>query len=135
MKSKISDIQWVELPSFQDERGCLTAGEVNREIPFEIKRIFMVHDVIEDRGGHAHRDTNQVLLAACGSLTVRAYDGESYDEFLLNQPNKGLLIPNMIFVDLVSFSEGCVCLSLASTHYDIGRSIRTLSEFEKEAAQ
>jgi hypothetical protein len=131
MKTRINDIRWIELNSIQDERGSLTVAEVNGIIPFEIKRIFLVHDVVKDRGGHAHRDTDQVLIAVSGGLTVRAYDGEMFHEFSLHNPTKGLFIPRMIFVDLISFSSGAVCLCLANTHYDMSMSIRSLDEFEK----
>ena len=132
MKGSLSDIRWIDLATFQDQRGCLTAAEVNHEIPFELKRIFLVHNVIQNRGGHAHRDTEQMLIAASGSLTVRVYDGDLRREFFLNKPNKALFIPEMIFVDLINFSNDGVCLSLASTKYDIEKSIRTIEEFEKE---
>jgi dTDP-4-dehydrorhamnose 3,5-epimerase-like enzyme len=131
MNKCIDDLRWIELNSIQDERGCLTVAETNGIIPFNIKRIFLVHNVLKDRGGHAHRDTDQVLIAVSGSLTVRAYDGNMFREFSLNNPTKGLLVPRMIFVDLINFSSGGVCLCLANTHYDMNMSIRSLEEFEK----
>jgi dTDP-4-dehydrorhamnose 3,5-epimerase-like enzyme len=131
MNKCISDISWIELKSIQDERGCLTVAEANSIIPFDIKRIFLVHNVVMDRGGHAHRDTDQVLIAVSGSLTVRAYDGDIFRDFFLNDPSKGLLVPRMIFVDLINFSKDGVCLCLANTHYDNSMSIRNLDEFKK----
>ena len=131
MTTRVNNVRWIELKSIQDERGYLTVAEANRIIPFDIKRIFLVHNIVQDRGGHAHRDTDQVLIAVSGSLTVRVYDGEEHREFFLNDPTKGLLVPRMIFVDLVNFSSGGACLSLANTYYDISMSIRSLGEFEK----
>ncbi len=126
-----SKIRWIELTSISDSRGCLTAAEVENEIPFELKRVFIVHNVLQNRGGHAHLDTDQILIAVSGNLTVETYDGNVKSKFLLSKPSKALYVPRMVFIDLLNFSHDGVCLALANTVYDIEKSIRSLKEFEK----
>lgn len=100
-------------------------------MPFAIERVFLVHDVERgtSRGGHAHRDTEQVIVAAHGALTVRVTDGLDEHEFRLDDPTTGLFVPRMFWVDLLDFSAETVCLVLASTLYDQRRSIRTWDEY------
>ena len=130
--SGIDEVKWIKLNAVIDDRGTLTAIESGRDIPFEIKRIFYVHSTITDRGGHAHRNTQQVLIAVAGKLNVRFTDGEKNCEYHLDDPNMGLYMPPMIFVELVDFTDGGVCLVLANTHYNINASLRTKEEFFKE---
>ena len=124
-------VHWIDLPTTSDERGVLTAIESEADLPFGIKRVFLVHDVTAPRGGHAHRDTEQLLVAAYGCIEVRVSDGERHREFTLDAPTRGLYTPPMVFIDLRQFSPGAVCLVLASTHYDRGRSLRTWEAFLK----
>lgn len=124
-----ADIAWFDLPSHQDDRGRLTAIEAGRDVPIDVKRVFFVHETTRDRGGHAHRDTDQVLIAVCGALTARAFDGMSWREFRLDDATRGLFIPRMLFVELVDFSASGVCLVLANTHYDRSASIRSQADY------
>jgi dTDP-4-dehydrorhamnose 3,5-epimerase-like enzyme len=128
----IEKVKWINLNSVSDERGSLTAVEGGTDIPFSIKRIFYVHDTVTDRGGHAHRATQQVLIAISGSLTVRFTDKHNSKEYKLNDPAMGLYMPPMLFVELMDFSKDGVCLVLADTHYDIKESIRSKSNFYAE---
>ena len=112
-----------------DQRGVLTSIESSIDIPFEIKRIFYMHHILSDRGGHAHIDTDQVVIAISGSFQIELYDGANQVLFNMNDPTKGLYIPRMIFIRLFNFSEDAVCLVLASTHYDIKKSFRNIDEY------
>ena len=112
-----------------DDRGTLTAVEGASDIPFEIRRIFYMHHVTADRGGHAHRDTEQVIIGISGTHIIEVRDGSHSLTFVLDDPNKGLYLPSMIFTSLMAFSEGAVSLVLASTHYDRSRSLRTFAEY------
>ncbi|WP_415715128.1 sugar 3,4-ketoisomerase [Maridesulfovibrio sp.] len=125
-------IRWIDLPSVEDERGVLTAIEENKDIPFEIKRIFYMHHITKPRGGHAHRDTSQVLTAAHGSFSLELFDGKETRTYEMNDPTKGIYMPPMIFVSHYNFSKDAVCLVLADTHYDITKSIRSKEEFLAE---
>ena len=127
--SSLQDVRWLELPSTTDSRGVLTAIEGGQGIPFEIKRVFYMHHVVADRGGHAHRDTEQVAIAAAGTHRIDVSDGEHSQTFEMTDPVRGLYIPRMTFTRLYDFSPGAVCLVLASTHYDMGRSIRSWEDY------
>jgi hypothetical protein len=121
--------QWVELPSSIDARGVLTSVEGGIDIPFEIKRVFYMHHINTDRGGHAHRDTEQVVIAAAGSFKMDLSDGKDTRTFSLDDPMRGVYTPPMVFIKLHDFSPDAVCMVLASTHYDIAKSIRSWEEF------
>ena len=129
--SHFHEITWIDLPSVRDSRGVLTAVEAERDVPFSIRRVFLIHHATADRGGHAHMDTDQVVTAAAGSLTVEVSDGTENRSFRLNDPTRGVYVPRMVFVRLKSFSKGAVCLVLASTHYDISRSFRTWEDYRR----
>jgi dTDP-4-dehydrorhamnose 3,5-epimerase-like enzyme len=125
----VSDIRWINLPSVKDQRGILTSIESDYDIPFDLKRIFYIHHVISDRGGHAHTDTDQVVTAISGSLQIELFDGVNKISFKMDDPSRGLYIPRMIFINLFDFSSDAVCLVLASTRYDIKKSIRNIDDY------
>ncbi len=129
MKSGLGNVRWIELPAVQDDRGTLTAIEAMTDIPFEIRRIFYMHHVTADRGGHAHRDTDQVVIGVAGRHVIEVKDGDMALRFVLDDPNRGLYLPRMTFTSLTDFSDGAVSLVLASSHYDRGKSIRTFEEY------
>lgn len=112
-----------------DERGFLTSIEGEKEIPFKINRVFYMHHVVENRGGHAHIDTDQVVIPISGQFIVSLFDGEYKKEYIMNDCTKGLYIPRLVYTDLYDFSKDAVCLVLANTHYDIGRSLRSLEAY------
>lgn len=128
---KISDIAWINLRSICDDRGCLTAIEGGKSIPFEVKRVFYMHNVFQgaDRGGHAHRDTDQFAVAVYGSLKIIVSDGLESRTVILDNPGWGITLPRLTWTSLVDFSDGAVCMVLASTHYDRSKSIRTWTEY------
>jgi hypothetical protein len=129
MKSGISEIRWIDLPAVTDDRGTLTAIEAARDIPFVIERIFYMHHVSSGRGGHAHRDTDQVVIGISGRHVVEVKDAHQSLRFVLDDPNRGLYLPRMTFTSLVEFSPGAVSLVLASTHYDRAKSLRTFDDY------
>jgi hypothetical protein len=124
MKPSIETTKLISLPSHCDGRGVLTSAEGDRTIPFEIKRVFYMHGISCDRGGHAHIDTDQVIIAVHGSFVVEAFDGERTAAFPMADPTKGLYTPRLTFLTLRQFSAGAVCLVLASTLYDMRMSLR-----------
>lgn len=115
--------------TIKDDRGCLTAIEGAQDIPFEIKRIFYMHHVDSDRGGHAHIDTDQVLIPIHGSLKVKLFNGKEIEEYVMDDCTRGLYIPRLYFTDMYDFTPETVCLVLSSTHYDIGRSLRSMDAY------
>jgi hypothetical protein len=125
----LSAVRWIELPSSIDARGILTSIEGGIDIPFEIKRVFYMHHINTDRGDHAHRDTEQVVIAAAGSFKMDLSDGTDTRTYSLDDPMRGVYTPPMVFIKLRDFSHDAVCMVLASTHYDIAKSIRTWEEY------
>ena len=130
----ITNIKWINLNSVSDDRGSLTAIESGQKINFDIKRVFYIHDVEKgaDRGGHSHRDTDQLAVAVHGSLKIVISDGVDSRLVILDSPEWGIMLPRMTWASLFDFSEGAVCLVLSSTHYDRSKSIRTWSEYLAE---
>ena len=108
------------LPKNHQLNGNLTSITNSKEVPFDIKRIYYLYDVPggNSRGGHAHKDLYQIMIALSGSFTVTVDDGQLKRSFNLFQPYQGLLIPPGLWRDLDNFSSGSICMVLASEVYD-----------------
>jgi len=129
MKSGLAGVRWIELPARRDERGTLTVLEGGMDLPFEIRRIFYMHHIVADRGGHAHLDTDQLVIGISGRHVIEVKDAARSITFVLDDPDKGLYLPRMTFTTLREFSTDAVSLVLASTHYDRSRSLRTFKDY------
>ncbi len=132
---RLKDCKIIQLPKITDRRGNITFIENNRHIPFEIKRVYYLYDVPggESRGGHAHKQLHQFIIAASGSFDVVLDDGFERKRFHLNRSYYGLYLCPMVWRELDNFSTGAVCLVLASEFYDEEDYIRDYSEFKKLA--
>jgi hypothetical protein len=110
----------MELPRITGPRGNLSVVEAQRHVPFDIKRVYFLYDVPggESRGGHAHRQLEQFIIAASGSFEVVLFQGEQERRFFLNRSYYGLYVPRMTWRELENFSSGSVSLVLASEYYD-----------------
>lgn len=118
--------------SFQnngDERGFLTSIEEINNIPIEIKRVFYMHHVTMNRGGHAHIDTDQVIIPVSGSFKVKVFDGENEDVYIMDDCTKGIYTPRLTFCELYDFTPEAVCVVLANTHYDMKMSLRNMEDY------
>ena len=113
------------------KKGNISVVENKKTIPFEIKRAYYLYDIPggESRGGHAHKELSQLIIAASGSFSVTLDDGNVKRTFLLNRPYQGLLIVPGIWRTLDDFSSGAVCLVLASEKYDEMDYIRDYQKF------
>lgn len=130
--SSVYDCSIIEIDKHHHEKGNISVVQNRSTIPFETKRIYYLYDVPggESRGGHAHRELNQLITAASGSFTVTLDDGKIKRTFTLNRPYQGLLVVPGIWRTLDDFSSGSVCLVLASHEYDESDYIREYEEFK-----
>jgi len=119
------------LPRTEDMRGSLTFGEIHRQVPFEVKRYFLVFDVASEhiRGEHAHRTLHQFLVCVAGRCHVVTDDGTHRHEVVLDSPAKGVYIPPMVWSTEYKFTRDAVLLVLASEYYDSQDYIRDYSDF------
>jgi len=129
--SRVKGVQLRRFRYVPDLRGALTAGEFEREIPFSPRRYFLVMDVpsTEVRGEHAHIECHQFLIAVKGSVKVVADDGEQREEFLLDRPDMGLLLPAMTWGIQYGYSSDAVLLVFASDYYDPADYIRDYADY------
>ncbi len=131
-KSSVYDCTMIELDCHHSDRnGNISVVENNLTVPFEVKRTYYLYDVPggENRGGHAHKDLSQLIIAASGSFTVTLDDGNVKRTFMLNRPYQGLYVVPGIWRTLDDFSSGAVCLVLASHVYDENDYIRDYNDF------
>ena len=132
-KPSVYDCSIIELPRIENRAGNITPISNNKEIPFDVKRVFYIYDIPggEDRGAHAHKECHQFLIAAIGSFEIELNDGKTKRTVMLNRPYYGLHIPPGIWAAEKSFSSGAICLVLASHKYDAADYIRDYKEFLK----
>lgn len=126
----LEEITLTDIPTITDARGNLAVVE-KECLPYPIKRVYYLFDVPSDsyRGGHAHKEQLEFLIALSGSFNVTLDNGFQKKSFLLNKPNKGLLLPTGIWRELEDFSSGAVCLVLSSGEFDEGDYIRDYQDF------
>jgi dTDP-4-dehydrorhamnose 3,5-epimerase-like enzyme len=132
----VDDCRLVELPVVHNPQGNLTFIEGEKHVPFDIARVYYLYDVPggATRGGHAHRELQQLLVAMSGSLEIVVDDGSERRGIRLNRSYIGLYMPSMIWRELVDFSSGSVCMVLASAPYEEADYIRDYDEFRQAAA-
>jgi hypothetical protein len=131
VQSRVKGVKLVSLPTVQAARGDLTALELPQIVPYEVKRIFLVHHVsdLEIRGEHAHKKCWQFLIAAAGSITVDVTDGKIKETFLLDNPAQGLLIPPLVWGTQYNYSSDGSLLVLASEKFDPEDYLHNFEEF------
>lgn len=133
MQSSVYDCVILPLSKIHNRAGNITIIEGGKNVPFDIKRIYYLYDVPggESRGGHAHKELYQLVVAASGSFDVLLDDGTNKKVVTLNRPYYGLLIVPGIWRELLEFSSGAVCLVLASLVFDEGDYIRNYEDYTK----
>ena len=134
MKTSVFDCSILELDRHHSQRkGDISVVENSITVPFDTKRVYYLYDVPGgvDRGGHAHKELQQLIVAASGCFTVELDDGKVKRSFTLNRPYQGLYVVPGIWRVLKDFSSGSVCLVLASEKYDPEDYIRDYDDFLK----
>ncbi len=131
--STIDDVRIIELPKFLDARGNLSFAENFKQIPFEIKRTYWIYDVPggENRGGHAFRENQELVIALSGAFDVIVDDGVKKKTFSLNRSYYGLYIPNGLWRTMENFSTNSFALEFGSVNYLPEDYIRDYDEFLK----
>lgn len=121
----------IDLPRIGDPRGNLTFVEGGVHVPFQIARVYYLYDVPggESRGGHAHKNLEQLIVAMSGSFDVVVDDGTRRKTFTLNRSYVGLYLPTLIWRELINFSSGAVCTVMASQRYDESDYYRQYGDF------
>lgn len=131
MKTTVDDCSYWNLPKMSERCGALTPVYGNFHIPFPINRIYYIYDVPggESRGGHAHKELQQMLVSVMGAFDVVVNDGVTVKTFRLERANYGLYIPQMIWRELINFSSGGICLVLTSSWFEENDYIRKFENF------
>jgi dTDP-4-dehydrorhamnose 3,5-epimerase-like enzyme len=128
----MKNVKILEFNVNKDERGSLVSLEQSNNIPFDtIKRVYYLYNLNtgERRGFHAHKKLEQVLVCVSGSCRILVDNGEDKEEVLLDKPNKGLFIGNMVWHEMFDFSRDCVLMVLASEVYKEEDYIRDYENF------
>jgi dTDP-4-dehydrorhamnose 3,5-epimerase-like enzyme len=128
---------FITLPLKSDKkRGDLCFGEARRHIPFVIKRIYWIFNVSskKQRGGHAHKKTEQVLFCLKGSVRIKLDDGVNKDAIILSKPNIGIFLGKMLWHSMMDFKNNSVLLVVASEFFKEADYIRDYNTF-KSATQ
>ena len=130
----IDDCRIIELPMIKNPKGNLTFIEARRQIPFDIRRVYYLYDIPggEERGGHAHRALQQLIIAMSGSFDIRLDDGRAKKTVHMNRSYYGLYICPMIWREIDNFSSGAVCMALASEFYDEADYYRDYDQFIRD---
>ena len=129
--SSIYNCNVITLPKVHNRAGNVTALNNSVDLPFDVRRVYYLYDIPggEVRGGHAHKELHQLIVAVSGSFDITLDDGLNKKTVSLNRPYYGLYIPPGIWRNLSNFSSGAVCLVLASHIYEENDYIRDYSEF------
>jgi hypothetical protein len=128
----VDDCRLLALPRFvQPGHGSITPVEGGKDIPFDIARVYYLYDVPggESRGGHAHRELQEVIISALGSFQVEVDDGSNKKTFTMNRSYHGFYLPRLIWRELKNFSSGAICLVLASQAFREEEYFRDYAEF------
>lgn len=133
--NNLDEVRLIDFQQKGDERGHLVIVEGDRDIPFNIARVFYIYGSEKGvvRGKHANRKSQFVLINVAGTSKVKVKDGKGNEKiFSLDRPHMGIYIPTMVWKDMFDFSENSVLLCLSSEHYDPNEYIRSYKEFEEE---
>lgn len=133
ISNTVFDAHIIDIPKIHNEAGNISVIDNHLGIlPFDIKRVYYLYDIPggEERGGHAHKELQQLIIAACGSFDLILDDGMSKRKFHLNRPNVGVYVPSGLWRELKDFSSGAICLVLASHTYDEYDYFREFKLFE-----
>lgn len=127
----MSLVHIIDLPMLGDDRGQLVAIEGNKQVPFDIKRVYYIYGTGSSvsRGFHAHKELEQMAVCVSGSCEMILDDGKYKETVYMNSPKQGVMVPSLVWHEMHDFSDDCVLLVFASDHYDEADYIRNYQEF------
>ncbi len=130
----MSLFKYIDIKPLGDDRGDLISLEANQNIPFSIKRVYYIFNTeqLASRGFHAHKKLKQVAFCIKGQCNFILDDGSEREVALLDSPNKGILIEQMLWREMHDFSHDCILMIVASEHYDESDYLRDYDHFIKE---
>lgn len=130
-RNSVYDCVILPLNKTHNRAGNITIVEGNKSVPFDVKRVYYLYDIPggEDRGGHAHKELRQLIVAASGSFNVILDDGINKKIVSLNRPDYGILVVPGIWRELMEFSSGSICLVLASEGFKESDYLRSYQDF------
>ncbi len=128
----LDDVIWKKIPVVNDLRGNLAFIQ-KPELGLEFKRVYYLFDIPSGatRGGHAHKQQSELIIALSGSFDIKLHDGRHQQTYTLNRPDRGLLIPNGIWRELENFSANAICLVLNTHYFDEADYIRDFDRFRE----
>ena len=129
--SPLQQCRLIDLPRHTSDRGSLTEVQNDNTLPFAVRRVFYIYDVPgeAERGAHAHRRDEELIIAASGSFDVEIYDGSDRISFTLRRPYQGLYVPPGLWLQLKNFSSGSIALVLVSAPFTEHDYIRNIKDF------
>lgn len=127
-------VELIRFPSHDTKNGVLTmfeCGELADKVPFAIKRVLVINDMKDNdqRGGHTHHETHQILFCLTGACSVTLDNGKEKQTVRLDNPQTGLYLPPYVWHTMQDFAPGTILLVLASTVYDEKEYIRNYEDF------
>jgi len=127
----------IDFPKILDVRGNLSFIQNNDQLPFEVQRVYWIYDVPggEQRGAHAYRSLQEVIIALSGSFDVVLNDGNETRKYTLNRSYYGLYIPRMMWRHLENFSTNSLAFIAADQEYNAQEYIRDYKEFQLQALE
>ena len=127
----LAEIGLIDIPEIIDARGKLIHAEIDQVLPFIARRFFVIYDVpdTEVRGQHAHRELIEFVVAVKGSVKVEIDDGHAKKQFVLDSPQKGLIIPPRFWRSLYEYTSDAILIVAASTKYNADDYIRDYDEY------
>lgn len=129
-KIKVKNSSWIKFRKFSEKKGDLFVGELNRDLPFQIKRVFFIENFNNlKRGQHVHKKNEEIIFAARGSFVLTLDDGQIRQKIKINNPRFGVYLGKNLWREMSGFSKDCLIVSIASRKYEAGDYVHSYEDF------
>lgn len=130
--TSISDVLLQDLDVISDDRGQLTAIEIQKIFKIQLSRVFFIQTKgPSKRGGHAHRLCNQIFICNSGRVNISCSDSKKTTNYDLQDSSLALFVPNGIWVEL-EFQGPALITVLCDQPYIENEYIRNIESFNFE---